>query len=301
MSAKQLVGIALGVVVLLLLWGASELLSRRSDSTAGDLRLPAPAMNDVDTIAITHAADSVLLVRHSPTSWTVNGFAAAQAAVGDLFQALHDSVKPELAAQSPGSFARMGVDSAGGRWLRVVGGGRTLARLIVGGRGPDYDASYVRLPGDPRVYVWHGRLPTLAARRVDDWRDRVIGAVPPESVVAVEVQRGKQRYAIHRNAAKWTLAGGAPADSAGVAQLLARLRSVSASGFASPRQADSLRFDRPQRRVTARGTTGELLALAFDSTAGGFWVRRPRGGTVYRLDLWQVDQLTPTADALKHK
>ena len=86
-----------------------------------------------------------------------------------------------------------------------------------------------------------------------------------------------------------------------MAQLLARLRSVSASGFASPRQADSLRFDRPQRRVTARGTTGELLALAFDSTAGGFWVRRPSGGTVYRLDLWQVDQLTPTADALKHK
>jgi hypothetical protein len=194
----------------------------------------------------------------------------------------------------------MDVDSAGGRWLRLAGKGRTLGQLIVGGHGADFDASYVRLPGDPHVYVWHGRLPTLAARSVDDWRDHAIGAVAPESVVAVEIQRGKQRYELRRQDAKWTL-GGAAADSGAVAQLLARFRALNASGFASARQTDSLRFDRPQRRVSVRGAKGELLALAFDSTPGGFWTRRAGGGTVYRLDSWLVDQLTPTADALKHK
>jgi hypothetical protein len=28
-------------------------------------------------------------------------------------------------------------------------------------------------------------------------------------------------------------------------------------------------------------------------------VRKPGGSTVYRLDFWQVDQLTPAEDALK--
>jgi hypothetical protein len=37
----------------------------------------------------------------------------------------------------------------------------------------------------------------------------------------------------------------------------------------------------------------------FDSTAGAFWARTPEGGAVYRLDFWQVDQLTPAEDALK--
>jgi hypothetical protein len=41
------------------------------------------------------------------------------------------------------------------------------------------------------------------------------------------------------------------------------------------------------------------VALTFDSTASGYWVRKPEGGTVYRLDFWQVDQLTPAEDALK--
>ena len=93
---------------------------------------------------------------------------------------------------------------------------------------------------------------------------------------------------------------GAPADSAAVAQLLERFRRVTAAGFATDRQTDSLRFDRPQRRVGVRGAGGRLLlALAFDSAAGRFWVRRANSGTVYRLDVWQVDQLTPPLDGLK--
>jgi hypothetical protein len=78
------------------------------------------------------------------------------------------------------------------------------------------------------------------------------------------------------------------------------LPGVSAAGFATDRQADSVTFARPERRVSVRGPAGHaLLALAFDSTAGGFWARTPEGRTVYRFDFWQVDQLTPSEDALK--
>ena len=302
MSARQLAAIAAGVAVLLLLWGTSELLTRRSDTTTGDLRLPTLAVGDVDTVAITRGADTVLLVKRSPTAWTVNGWQASQAAIGELFQSLRDSSTPELAAQSASSFARMGVDSSAGRLLRVAGGGKTLARLILGGHGPDYDATYMRLPGDAHVYLWRGRLPTLAARAAEQWRDHEIAAVAPDSIAAVEIRRARESYALRKQGKKWLLPGGAPADSATVARLLDRFRTVTASGFATERQADSLRFDRPRRLLTlSAGGRRQLLALAFDSTAGGFWVRRASGGTVYRLDTWQVDQLTPALQTLQPK
>jgi hypothetical protein len=299
MSAKQLQAIALGLAVLLVLWGAGELLSRGPDTTTGSLRLPALAASDVDSVVITHGADTVLLVKQSATAWTVNRFPASLSSLGDLFQALRDSVKPELAAENPSSFARMGVDSAGGRLLRLTGSGKTLALLIVGGHGPQFDASYVRLPGDAHIYLWRGRLPGLVGRSVDDWRDHQIGAVAPDSITAVEIQRAGRRYVLRKQGARWLLSGGA-ADSAAVAQLLDRFRNVNATGFATEGQADSLRVAQARRRVAVRGAGGrELLTLAFDSTGGGYWARHPSGGPAYRLDFWQVDQLTPTEGSLE--
>jgi hypothetical protein len=300
MSARQLRAIAIGVAVLLVLWGASELWSRRTDTATTHLRLPALSAGAVDTVAITHGTDTVRLVKQSPGAWTVNRHPASQSGINDLFQAWRDSVRPELVAENPSSFARMGVDSGPARLVRVVGGGKTLAGLFVGGPGPGSDASYVRLAGDVRVYLWPGRLPTLVGRPVDDWRDRQIGAVAPESIAVVEIQRGGRRSTFRRQGTSWVLSTGARADSAAVARYLEHFRTVRAAGFATERQADSLRFARPNARVSVRGMGARtLLALRFDSTASGYWVRKPEGGTVYRLDFWQVDQLTPAEDALK--
>src|SRR5438093_910619 len=123
MSSKHLRFIAITLVVLLLLWGGSELLSRGSDSVTGALALPALSQTDVDTIAVIKGTDSIVLARQSPTAWSANGHRAALDAVGEVFQALADTARPELVAQEPASFARLGVDSAAGRWLRLSRGG----------------------------------------------------------------------------------------------------------------------------------------------------------------------------------
>lgn len=299
MSTKQLQAIAIGVAVLLILWGGSELWSRRTGAIAATPRLPALTANEVDTVAITHGADTVLLVKQSPGVWTVNRHRASRTGINDFFTALRDSVRLELVAESPSSFTRMGVDSTGGRVVRVVGRGKTLAQLIVGGPGAGYDGSYARFTGDVRVYLWPGRLPTLVTRPADDWRERQIGAVPPESIAVVEIQRAGKKTTLRRRGSSWELATGERADSAAVARFLEHFRNVSAAGFATDRQADSLSFVRPARRVSVEGTGARaLLALAFDSTAGGYWARTPEGGAVYRLEFWEVDQLTPTKDAL---
>ena len=307
MSAKNLKLIALGLAVLLLLWGGSELFSRNSDSVTAAFALPALAQADVDSISLIKGADSIVLTKQASTGWTANGQRAAPAGVADLFRALRDSERPEIVAQDSSSYARLQVDSAQGRWLRLYRGGKPAVTLVFGGRGSQYQSVYLRRPGDSRVYLWHGSLAGLVDRRADDWRDKRIATLEPDSIAALDVARGKDRYTLRRAGKTWTLDGAAP-DSGAVARYLERLKSIMASGFATPREADSTRRVRPTRRLTVRGGHGVLVELAFDSTPGGYFVRHLAGGRgargggnapLYRMNNWDVDGLTPTSQSLK--
>ena len=302
MSAQQLKIAAIGLAVLLLLWGGSELFSRGSDSVTASLALPALTQADVDSITLVKGSDSIVLAKQSSTAWTANGHRAAPAGVADLLRALKDTVRPEIVAQDTSSFARLQVDSAAGRWLRLSRGGKLVLQLIVGAQGGDYQSVYVRRPGDARVYLWRGALAGLADRHADDWRDKRIAALEPDSIAALDVERGKDRYTLRRSAKTWTLNGGAT-DSAAVGRYLERLKSIMAVGFATPKEADSTRAVRPHRRLTVRGGGGVLLALAFDSTATTFLVRHlgglgGDGASVYRMNSWDVDGVTPASRSL---
>jgi len=302
MSAKHLRFIAIALAVMLLLWGGSELLSRGSDTVTGSLALPKVAQADVDTITIVKGSDTVVLAKQSSTLWSVNGHRAATDAVGELFQAFADTAHPELVAQAAASFVRLGVDSAGGRWLRVRHGDKSQLELILGARGPDYQSAYLRRPGDSHVYLWRGRLASVADRAAESWRDKRIAALPADSIAALDVARGKDRYTLTRARGSWTLNGGRT-DSAAVARYLDRLKTVTATGFAAPAALDSAKA-RAVRRLTVRGGHGVLLTLAFDSTASGFLVhhlagRGGEGATVYRMNFGDVDGLTPASRSLK--
>lgn len=294
MSARQLKAIALGLAAILLLWGGSELLSRGSDSLTGSLALPTFAPTEVDTISLVKGSDSIVLVRQPPDTWRVNAHPAAPDAVIDLLHALRDSTRLELVAQDASSFSRLGVDSAGGRWLRVRSAAKPALALIVGGRGRDYESAYVRRPGDAHVYLWRTRLASLADRDVDGWRDKRIATLASDSILALEVARGKDRYTLERSGKTW-LVNGRATDSAAVARYLDRLKTITATGFATPH--DSAAKARAVRRLVARGARGALASLVFDSTASGFLVR-PAGGVVYRMNAWDVDGITPASRSL---
>ena len=80
---------------------------------------------------------------------------------------------------------------------------------------------------------------------------------------------------------------------------------MTASGFATPREVDSTKAFRPKRRLVVRGShQGVLLELGFDSIPSGYVVRHlagvgGEGATVYRMNTWDVDGVTPTGESLK--
>jgi Domain of unknown function (DUF4340) len=299
MNPRQLRILVVVLAGLLVLWGAARVFSHGSDVTTGSLSLPGVTSGNADSITITHAADTIRLTRMGER-WSVNGHRASLQGLQDLFLSLRDSSPPDIAALSPTSFGRMGVDSAGGWWMRVSAGGRPVLQLVIGLTGQEANTGYVRRPGSDTVFLWRGRLPQLVRRPLDQWRDHRIAAVSPDSVREIAVDRGGRQYALQAQAGDWHFDGGAAADSGKVAGLLGRFRDLEASGFATPAQADSSRRRRARRVVTLRGPGQAVLAqISFDSTATGYWVHRAGDSTVYRMSTWQVDGITPADSALR--
>lgn len=303
MSARTLARLAMLLGVLLLLWGGAALGRRHSETApaATDrFRLPAPAIGAVDTVRIAKPADTVVLARRDST-WTVNGHAASRTAVGEFFTALADTTaRPELVAERPASHAGLGVDSTGGTRVRLLRRDSLVGEFIAGHRTTDLDGGYFRLANQPQVYLLSGALAGLLERGADDWRDRRIASVPVDSIATIQVQRGARGYKVSKGEKGWALAPGGPVDTAAVSRLRQAFGEIDAAGFASSAQADSARFDRPDRRVTLlRADGAPLLRLAFDSTAQGFWVRADSATTIYRMEAWAVDRLTPADSTLR--
>ncbi len=304
MSGKQLARLAVVLVVLLLLWGAAALARRREAvDTADHFKLPKISRHQVDSVRIARAGDTTVLVRLDSATWRVNGHPASSTAVNDLLVALEDSAPAaELIAERPASHAGLGVDSAGGARVQILAKGKVLADLVSGRRTRDLDGGYLRYAGKNETYAVQGRLAEMFGRNSDDWRDHRIAAVPGDSVGSVEVTRGHRSYTLKRDGKAWALAPGGKADSAAVAGLLGALSQVEATGFANGAQADSAKFTPAERRIRVLRKNGTpLLTLLFDSTASGFWVRPDTGRTIYRMESWTADRLTPADTMVKSR
>ena len=144
-------------------------------------------------------------------------------------------------------------------------------------------------------------MPSLVERVPDVWRDHHIASILPDSIQAIDITLHGRRFSLVRQASGWTV-GGQKADSAKMGILLAQFRNLDASGFGGLHTTDSLRRApaRGQRAVTVQGRGARtFLALILDSAAGGFWATRPGDSVAYRLDAYQVMQLTPAADSLR--
>ena len=298
MNANQLRVIDLVLMVLIAVWFGARLLAHKSDAIGARLTLPPVKAEQTDSIVIRHGADTLRLVR-AGTAWTVNGFRAGGEPVDQLLLAFIDTTPPDLAAVSAGSFQRMGVDSSGGYWLRVWSGGQPTVKLVIGAQAAEPSSGYLRREGSDSVLLWRGNLIDLARRRVDQWRDKSIVAVAPESVFAVTVT-GRRSYGLRRSGTTWRFASGGAADSGRVAGFLAQYRDFAASGFGTPAQADSGRKPAARRTLTLSGTGGgKLVELSFDSSATGVWARRSGDATVYRVDAWRINSFVPPDTALR--
>lgn len=294
MSPTVLKRVALTLAVLVVLWGAFALFRGSLSDDPETLQIRTVAVGDADRIRIVSPGDTLVLRVTGTGDWRVNGLPASRTAVEDLFAATADTAyQAELIARSAGSHERLGVDSADARHVSILRGDDVLVDLFLGSPGRDFRSTYVRPVGSEPVYLFRGRLVNLLARGLDAWRDRNIADLDPAGVTDLAIETPGSRYALTRADDGWRM-GDVAADTSTVRELLGELNPLRAAGFPSEAQLDSINFDPPDRRLTVLGAGGDtLLALVFDSTAGGIWVRHDSGGVTWRLDTWRLESLAP--------
>jgi len=300
MNSEQLRRIALALASLLVLWllllGIRRVMRQESPTLPKASVEPAAA----DRITIMRPSDTIRLAKGS-AGWTVNGYGASAERVDELFAAINDSAAiSDLVAESPTTHAQLGIDSANARRLEIAAGDRVLLEYLVGKRGATFESAYVRRPDRNNVYQLRGRLIEMIERSVSDWRDKSIVHLEPDSLGRVEIERGAARYALARGDSGWRFVDGSPVDSAKVESLLAQFRRLDANAFPSESEASGASFD-PADRVIRLFARGDMLfaTLRFDSTAGGFLVRRDTLPTVYQIPSWVMDQLAPGDSTLR--
>jgi uncharacterized protein DUF4340 len=299
MSAKQLLRIVLVLLGAIALWGALAVAKKSRQERPARLVLPVLDSASINRIDIRKGTDSVVLTK-SGTSWTVNGWTAASAEMTDWFTALADTnARSDIAAQSEALHQRLGVDSAG-RKVVLQAGDKTLATLMVGNRGPDFEGFYVRRLESPEVYLSHARWAEMAGRTADEWRDKQIAKVPADSIKEITVTRASGKFTVVKDGGWKFKAGGSGApDSAASARFASAFADLRAMAFANPALADTLRRAKPWRTVRVTSAGGStLLAVALDSTAAGFWLRPDSGSAVYRVDQSVTEAIAPAASAL---
>jgi Domain of unknown function (DUF4340) len=299
MSTDRLKQLAIALAVLVFLWGAVEILRDGFDTGEEVFALGQVTPASVDSVVIERSADTVRLVKRAD-DWAVNGYRADSASVAQLFEQLSDTITAELAGENPATHGRFEVDDATGRKLRMYGNGEVLLDLVVGKRGKDFQSVYVRRPGEDDVYLLSTRVATYVDRGFDDWRNKVIAAVEPDSVSRIDILRGGREYAITRTSdTTWTV-DGREADRDEVTRILDQFRKLNATGFPDAAQQDSVRFDPADRRAVLRDAADHvLLDIALDSMVGGFWARRTGDSVVYRLDTFRVNQMTPADSTVR--
>lgn len=301
MSAKQLTRLVVALVVALGLWGAFAFARRSHTDRDTGFALPTIDTSAVDTMAFLAGPDSIVAVRRPDAGWRVNGHPAATSMVDQALAALVDTSDwSELAAHSTASEAAMGVSADSGQRVRIaVKGGRGLD-LVTGHHTGDGTGVFIRRPSDSAVYALHGPLSQAVGHTLTDWRDKTVVSVLPDSIRRVEIEHRGTHYALVRAGRDWRLTSGAVADSQAVAQLLGRFHPLSATGFATRAQADSLHFSHPVARVTMyAGRAAPVVDLAFDSTNAYAWARADSGATVYEIESWRLDELVPAEKTLR--
>ncbi len=300
-TLKRLVG---ALVVLVAVWGVTALLSSDRSRSRGAAGAAAEFFDGVDrehvtAVRISSVSGDVELTRDGDR-WLVNGLATDSGTVARFWDMMESAKITDLIATNPANHERMEItDSAAWRLEVELDGGETRT-LLVGGQGPRFATSYVRLPGEDAVYLLQGDIRVHMRRRLDDWRNKRLAAVDTAQVARIEVERDGEAYVVVRADSAWTFEGGDTVDASAVEALLMDMRDLRASAILA--ETDSLAQTPPGGSLRLLDAEGAVLAeITIGQGERDRWARSAGDETVYRLPSFRIDRIFPTRERMSRK
>jgi hypothetical protein len=292
------------LVAVLVILAAVYLITQRPFSTHGprspageELFFPDFVAAEVDTLSTRGQGIDVTLFR-TGEGWMIQGARPMYAAPAKVEQALEMIAalpKTELVSIVPEKHAVFEVIEGPATRVVARGGGRALADVLVGKRGPGFLTAYVRAPDADEVYLSQRGFPSNVVRPTDFWRDREILSFEPDQATRISIEREGQSVVLaYLGEPGWQMLEPAdrPADSAAVAEAIAALSLLSASGFEDMRSPDECGLDDPTAVISVQLTAGPEGTVTIGSEEeDSYYVRRSDRETIYRIPATRLDRV----------
>ncbi|MFN0158974.1 MAG: DUF4340 domain-containing protein [Bacteroidota bacterium] len=173
------------------------------------------------------------------------------------------------------------VDDQGTNVAFVNDDGKSIA-LIVGKSAPTPGAAFVRTPLSDTVYLAQGLTQSLLNWDLRDWRQRVIYAVPGDSLTAFNIKNGSRTFSLRREGSEWlSRTGRIPQET--VNPILFALSRVQAEAFVDtpmmiknrPKYEIEISGSRPMRMELYSLTPSDTNFLLKTSVSSTVVVIRP--------------------------
>jgi len=200
------------LLAVLIVSSAGYLLLKHTDSMHYDLpELKALKADDITAIETTRAGNKTMLVKKDKT-WYLSpqNWRADPTKVSEMLEKLSGLSVTDLVSESK-SYDRYQLDDAGKTVLKAFSGKNTVRELDLGKAAPTNSHTYVRLPGDSRIYLASGDLPRLFQTPAAELRDMQVLSFPSEEITVVEITQDGRTTILRKEELHQEIAGKTPA------------------------------------------------------------------------------------------
>jgi hypothetical protein len=233
-------------------------------------------------------------------------YRAAEPMVRGVLRTLESLKLEDVVSTNPEKRGTFQVDSTGTR-VQILEGDTQVLDLVIGKANPGYSHTYVRQEGRDEVYRAVGMLTYSFNKPVDDWRDKTILDLAPESIsrVTLEYPKEKSRVVVARADTAWSVSAGdgapGPADSTAVDQFLRGTGKLTTATFATPEEIESLDLTAPDMRLQVESDLGTETVLFVEGDEGKMYAQREGNETIFQLYKSSLTNLMKKADDLRPK
>jgi len=198
-----------------------------------------------------------------------------------------------VATAEPSRYADFGVTPELGRVVTIYwSGGET--ELIVAGEDEDFQQDFVRVGGDPRVFMLSRKLPVTD--NPSSWRDKRIYQGDPSEITGFAVEGPDRNYAIARQRdGSFSIDREGRVDSTFAARTLRFYSMLRADGFEDG--SAQVVMEDPELTVTIRRSDGETT-LYFRRVGANYAVVRDDVATAFMVTAPRIASIVPPLEAL---
>lgn len=223
----------------------------RSSSGEGGEKLVAIDSLSVDQIEIKSPTGRVAFQKRG-VEWFVETPISCKADQANVASFIHSAKSlrvDNIVSDKPEKHSVFQVDSTG-ILVKILQNGIEKASFVLGKAGSSYTELYARRAASNEVALVSGASLYVFNRPLKDWRDRIIFAVPRESIREVRYQYGDTTFVLALKDSAWTI-GNEKVQDGIVNTLLSSLSNLEADDFVDTL---ALRPSKPSAQITLAGT-----------------------------------------------